>query len=186
MESTELKSKIETLVAEAKESGSENIEVALYAGDTQEFFEFLKHNELIEEVKFSHRLTIEQAEKLLSILGEENGGPTAKKESTGPKEEKGQEGKAKEKPVSEFAQKIAKDLEHRRQKATRESPAFGKKIPQIKVEPVDVQNALDVVEGVTDGFIDQFGFLTHVYRNAAARTETDITKIETGLFVKFE
>ncbi len=80
---------------------------------------------------------------------------------------------------------IAKNLEHRRQKA-KAGVAFGKPIPQVKIEPEDVEKALKNVKGVTVDYMEQYGFLTHVYQNAAKRSGTDISKIKEGLSIKFE
>ncbi|MEM6540495.1 MAG: hypothetical protein AAF634_05005 [Bacteroidota bacterium] len=80
---------------------------------------------------------------------------------------------------------IAKNLEHRRQKA-KEGQAFGKPIPQIKIEPKDIEKALNELKGVNQNYLKQHGFLTNVYRNAAKRTGTDISAINEGLMIKFE
>ena len=88
-----------------------------------------------------------------------------------------------EDPLSPAA--IVKNLANRRQKA-KAGVGHGRPIPQVKVEAADVAKALNEVTGVTEEYLDQHGFLTHVYRNAAARTQTDITKIDQGLMVKFE
>lgn len=82
------------------------------------------------------------------------------------------------------AASITKDLQGRRQKA-KEGSAKGTKIPQMKIEQADVEKALGTLSGVTDDYLNQHGFLTNVYLNAAKRSGTNVDKYREGLFVAF-
>ena len=79
---------------------------------------------------------------------------------------------------------IAETLSELRQKA-RKGVAKGKQIPQMEITATDVQKALEKVKGVTEDYIEEYGFLTHIWLNAAKRTQRDVSKYEPGLFVKF-
>jgi len=99
----------------------------------------------------------------------------------------GEEAKPEEKVIEELApEAILEELQNRRQKGAKGSPAFGKTLPQVEIAAEDIEKALADVDGVTTDYLEQYGFLTHIYRNAAARTEADITKFNDGLLIKFE
>ncbi|PCJ98882.1 MAG: hypothetical protein COA50_01195 [Flavobacteriaceae bacterium] len=79
---------------------------------------------------------------------------------------------------------ILAELKARKQKAT-EGVGKGKKIPQIAITENDIEKALSSLNGVTEDYLNQPGFLTTVYLNGAKRTGKDITNIREGLFVAF-
>ena len=186
----ELKHQFSLLVKTAEEKGTEEIQLPVETAKAFVDFTFGKIKDHLEQYQDTGVLTVSlkgtievveflETGELDTYLGIQSEGQSPDFEPGTPENPETQQ----EDPLSPEA--IAKNLQHRRQKA-KSGPGYGRPIPQVEIAPEDVEKALKAVKGVTEGYLEQNGFLTHIYRNAAQRTQTDISKINNGLFIKFE